>query len=207
MPIETWLAFIIASTIIISMPGPTVMMVISYAINKGKAAAFASITGVVLGDLTAITLSLAGVGALLATSSLLFSILKFAGAAYLLYLGIKLWLDNPKKLKQATLKKQESNKRIFTNVYLVTTLNPKCLLFFIAFVPQFITQSLPIMPQMIIITLSFVILGGLNATFWAIGIGKMAEKIMSPTRLKILNRIGGSFMITAAIVTAMGRKA
>ncbi|MGH1376300.1 MAG: LysE family translocator [Alphaproteobacteria bacterium] len=207
MPIETWFAFMIASAIIISIPGPTVMMVISYAINKGKAAAFASISGVILGDFTAVTLSLAGVGAILATSSLLFNILKFAGAAYLLYLGIKLWLDNPKNLKQATLKKQENNKRIFTNVYLVTTLNPKCILFFIAFVPQFMTPDLPIMPQMTIITLSFVVLGGLNATFWAIGIGKMAEKIMSPTRLKILNRIGGSFMITAGILTALGRKA
>ena len=91
MTIETWLAFAAASTVLIVIPGPTILLVVSYALGQGWRTALPMAVGVALGDFTAMTLSLLGLGALLAASATVFTILKWAGAAYLVWLGVKLW--------------------------------------------------------------------------------------------------------------------
>src|SRR5919108_3219710 len=91
MTIETWLAFAAASTVLLIIPGPTILLVISYALGRGMRTALPVAAGVALGDFTAMTLSMLGVGALLAASDMLFTALKWIGAAYLIYLGVKLW--------------------------------------------------------------------------------------------------------------------
>src|ERR1700760_1574850 len=91
MTIEIWLAFVAAAMILLVIPGPTVLLVVSHALGQGWRAALPMAAGVAFGDSTAMTLSMLVVGALLATSATLFSALKIAGAAYLIWLGIKLW--------------------------------------------------------------------------------------------------------------------
>src|SRR5215475_2530864 len=91
MTLETWLTFVAASAILLIIPGPTVLLVVSYALGQGWRAALPMAIGVALGDFTAMTLSMLGVGALLAASATLFTVLKWIGAAYLIWLGIKLW--------------------------------------------------------------------------------------------------------------------
>ena len=91
MTIESWIAFLLATAVMLAIPGPTILLVIGQSLGVGRRNALPLVAGVALGDLTAITLSLAGLGALLATSSLAFTALKWAGAAYLVYLGVKLW--------------------------------------------------------------------------------------------------------------------
>src|SRR3954470_15320985 len=91
MTFETWLAFAAASAILVLIPGPTVLLVVSYALGQGWRTALPMAIGVALGDFTAMTLSLLGVGALLAASATLFTLVKWIGAAYLVWLGVKLW--------------------------------------------------------------------------------------------------------------------
>ena len=91
MSFELWLAFAATSTIMLVIPGPTVLLVISYALGHGRRPALGIVAGVALGDLTAMTASLLGLGALLATSSEVFTLLRWLGGAYLIYLGIQLW--------------------------------------------------------------------------------------------------------------------
>ncbi|MFL5158056.1 MAG: LysE family translocator, partial [Microvirga sp.] len=91
MTLETWLAFTAASAVLLVIPGPTILLVVSYALGQGWRTALPMAIGVALGDFTAMTLSLLGLGALLAVSATLFTALKWAGAAYLIWLGIKLW--------------------------------------------------------------------------------------------------------------------
>eukprot|EP01031_Cornospumella_fuschlensis_P002726 gene2726-3409_t len=91
MTIEHWLAFAAASAIVLAIPGPTILLVTSYALGHGRKTAFATVTGVALGDLVAMTASIAGMGALLATSATAFMVLKWIGGAYLVFLGIRLW--------------------------------------------------------------------------------------------------------------------
>src|SRR5258707_12041210 len=95
MSLETWFAFVLAASVLLAIPGPTVTLVIGYALGEGRRAAWATVAGVALGDFTAMTLSLLGLGAVLAASAALFTILKIAGAAYLVYLGVRLWRGPP----------------------------------------------------------------------------------------------------------------
>src|SRR5881275_2860049 len=91
MTVETWLAFTAASAILLVIPGPTVLLVVSYALGQGWRTALPMAVGVALGDFTAMSLSLLGVGALLAASATIFTALKWIGAAYLVWLGVRLW--------------------------------------------------------------------------------------------------------------------
>jgi len=83
MQLDLWLAFVAASAILLLIPGPTVLLVISYALGEGRRSALSTVAGVTLGDLTSVTLAMAGLGALLATSTELFTALRWIGAAYL----------------------------------------------------------------------------------------------------------------------------
>src|SRR5690242_17486815 len=91
MAFDHWLAFVAASAVLLAIPGPTVLLVISYALGHGRRAAWGTVAGVTLGDFTSMTASLVGLGAVLATSATLFTALKWAGAIYLIYLGVRLW--------------------------------------------------------------------------------------------------------------------
>ena len=91
MTFETWIAFVAASAVLLVIPGPTILLVVSYALGRGWKVAAPVAVGVALGDLTAMTLSMLGVGALLAGSAALFTAVKWIGAGYLVWLGVKLW--------------------------------------------------------------------------------------------------------------------
>jgi threonine/homoserine/homoserine lactone efflux protein len=207
MPLEIWIAFALASAVLLTIPGPTVMLVVSYALGRGRDSAWATVPGVALGDLTAMTVSLAGAGAVLAASAGLFTVLKFCGAAYLVWLGIGLWRTAPEKL-QLTRGAQapKEGSRMFWNAYVVTALNPKSIVFFIAFVPQFVVADLPLLPQFAIMIATFVGLATVNTVLWVVLVGEMRRRFERPGTLKLINRIGGGFLITAGVLTALTRR-
>ncbi|WP_110649972.1 LysE family translocator [Salinicola peritrichatus] len=206
MPLDTWLAFVLASAIMLAIPGPTILLVVSHALSHGRRAAGATVGGVALGDLTAMTASMAGLGALLATSAMLFSVLKWIGAAYLIYLGIKAWrapvaLDDGEKVPDSNDDKTVS--ALFWHAYTVTTFNPKSLIFFVAFVPQFLTPHHALMPQVAIMEATFIILATLNAAFYGLLASSARERIRQPRVQRVANRIGGSVLVGAGCITAI----
>ncbi len=139
MPIELWLAFAAASAAFLAVPmGPTVMVVVGYALGQGRKTGWATVPGVTLGDFTAMTISLLGAGAVLAASATLFTLLKLVGAAYLIWLGIRLWRAEPSA--EVLAGKARGRGAMFWNAYAVTALNPQSIMFFIAFVPQFVAR-------------------------------------------------------------------
>src|SRR5437773_4445496 len=157
MPIDHWLAFAAASAILVAIPGPTVLLVISYALAHGRKTATATVLGVGLGDFTSMTASMLGLGAFLLTSAGLFTILKWIGAAYLIYLGIKLWRA-PVRAADARSADSESETRpwrVFLHAVVVTALNPKGIILFIAFLPHFLATSQPVLPPMLMVEASF----------------------------------------------------
>lgn len=206
MSLELWLAFAAASTTLLVVPGPTVMLVVSYALGKGRSSALATVPGVVLGDITAMTISLAGAGAILATSATLFTVLKLAGAAYLVWLGIQLWRAGGSLDALTELRPQADRKRMFWNAYVVTALNPKGIVFFVAFVPQFVDPAAPLLAQLAILEATFVTLAGVIVATWAALAGQMRARFARPATLRLAQRIGGSFLIGAGLLTALTRR-
>src|SRR5450755_2853389 len=113
MSIHHWLGFVAAAAVLLAIPGPTVLLVISYALGHGRRSAYATVAGVALGDFTAMTASMLGLGAMLATSAALFTVLKWVGAIYLVYLGIKLWRAPVAAMGQGESTGETSPRRIF----------------------------------------------------------------------------------------------
>lgn len=207
MELSTWLAFALASLALLLIPGPTVLLVLSYAISQGRRVALSTVAGVALGDLIAMSASLAGLGALVLASAELFLLLKWIGAVYLVYLGIKLFrsashttLDTSAETSSAPARK------VLGHAAAVTALNPKSIVFFIAFVPQFINPSASLTPQFVILIATFVGFAAINALAYALLADKLRQKIAHPSVVPFLTRMGGGFLVSMGVTTALIRR-
>lgn len=209
MPFENWIAFAAASIVMLAIPGPTILLVISYALGHGRKAGTATVAGVALGDFTAMTASMLGLGALLATSAALFTVLKWIGAAYLIYLGIKLWRAPVigGDASQGDVTGKERPMRIFLHTYIVTALNPKSIVFFVAFLPQFLVPTLPWLPQMVIFETTFLVLAIINAALYGLLASAARNTIRKPSVQRVVNRTGGSLLIGAGLLTLGWKRA
>lgn len=206
MSIEHWLAFVAASAVLLAIPGPTILLVISYALGHGRKAAPASVAGVALGDFTAMTASMLGLGVLLATSAMLFTALKWIGAFYLIYLGIRLWRASVGGAEAAAETRTRTG-RIFMHLYAVTALNPKSIVFFVAFLPQFLDASAPLLPQIVIMETTFLVLATVNALLYAVMATAARRTIRKASVQRAVNRVGGSLLVGAGVLTLAWKKA
>jgi len=148
MSLETWLAFAAASAVLLVIPGPTILTVVSYSLAHGRRANVPLVAAVTLGDSTALVLSLLGLGALLATSAFLFNLIKWAGGLYLIILGLRMLRSGASNTTLAQPAAPASTCRLFFNTYAVTATNPKGIIFFIAFLPQFLRPEADIGTQL-----------------------------------------------------------
>lgn len=208
MDIQVWLTFVAASIALLLIPGPTVLLVLSYAMSQGKRVALATVAGVALGDLIAMTASLAGLGALVLASATLFVALKWIGALYLVFLGVKML----RAASTATLGNVEdmqktSTANVFGHAAAVTALNPKSIVFFIAFAPQFIAVNSPLLPQFAILITTFVGLAALNALAYAMLADKLRAKIARPAVLAWVSRLSGTALVAMGVATAAFKRA
>lgn len=199
MNVELWLAFVAASSILLIIPGPTILTVMSYSIAHGRSAKLPLIAAVALGDSTALLFSLLGLGALLATSAVWFTAIKWIGGLYLLYMGINLIRAGATSVELTTPPAPDSKWRLFANTWLVTALNPKGIIFFVAFLPQFLNATVPITPQLWILSLTFVALATLNASAYAIFAGSAQRLLSSARARKRFNLAGGSLLSAAGL--------
>ncbi|MEQ8896368.1 MAG: LysE family translocator [Roseovarius sp.] len=206
MPFDLWLAFAAASTALLLIPGPTVLLVLSYALSQGRRVAVASATGVALGDLVAMSASLMGLGALVLASATLFTVLKWVGTVYLIYLGIKLLRSAPAGGLEEVGPAQVNGRGVFWHAAAVTALNPKSIAFFIAFVPQFVTVGQPLAPQFAILIATFVGLAAVNALAFALLADRLRQTIRKPGVITWLTRGGGVALIGMGVMTATLRR-
>lgn len=197
MHLDHWIAFVAAAVVLLAIPGPTILTVISYSASHGRRATLPLILGVALGDSTALVLSLVGLGALLSASALWFNVVKWAGGLYLLYLGIKMLRAGVSTPVAAAMPAAESLSRLFLNTYAVTALNPKGIVFFVAFLPQFLSPTAPAAPQLWILGTTFVVLAAINATLYATFASAARRMLESPRAQRRFNLVGGSLICTA----------
>ncbi|QFT91676.1 Homoserine/homoserine lactone efflux protein [Roseovarius sp. THAF9] len=207
MPLDLWLTFVAATIALLLIPGPTVLLVLSYALSQGKRVAVASATGVALGDFIAMTASLLGLGALVLASATLFTVLKWIGAAYLVYLGVKLLRSPPSTGLNHTTTGAKPAQGVFWHAAAVTALNPKSIAFFIAFVPQFVSVDRALAQQFAILIATFVGLAWLNALAYALLADRLRQTIGRPSVITWLTRGGGAALVGMGAMTAALRRA
>lgn len=202
MSIEVWLTYIVATTLILVLPGPTIILVVSQAVTHGRKSVIPLVAGVVLGDFTAMTLSLLGLGAIMSTSAVLFTFFKMIGALYLLYLGISLWRKQPQDSNSQQDRGDISGTSLFKSSFVVTALNPKTIAFFVAFLPQFVNYQAPVFGQFFSLGATFLLLALINAALYAFFASHLRHSIEKPGVRRWFNRFGGSALIGAGIFTA-----
>lgn len=201
---ELWITFALASTLILVIPGPTIILVITQSVSCGRRSVVPLVIGVLLGDFTAMTMSLLGLGAIMTTSAAVFTFFKWVGALYLFYLGFKMLKSKTAEYDDEKTygENLETSHSLFRSSFIVTALNPKSIAFFVAFLPQFISPDKPIVAQSFVLGSTFLILATINAAIYAIFASQLKEKIRRESVQRWFNRCGGSALIGAGVITA-----
>lgn len=202
MSIEVWITFVITATLILVIPGPTIIYVVGQSLTHGRKASIPLSIGVILGDAICITLSLIGLGALLSFFSVAFLIVKYLGAAYLVYLGVKMLKTNSHLKTHQVEPSNFNSKALFRDVFWVNALNPKGIIFYSAFMPQFVSTQNSISSQFILLSVTFLCLALINFTFFSLLASRASELFKSIKFTKIFNMTGGLSLICAGIYSA-----
>lgn len=169
-------AFVLVVLTLFVIPGPAVMLTLAQSISGGKRNGIFTGLGIAVGDLIHTMASVLGLSAILMTSAFAFEIVKYLGAAYLLFLGIRALIEKSKKLSVPTPEDHTVSRRSFTQAIVTEVLNPKTALFFLAFLPQFTRpEEGSIITQLLILGLTFVLLSILYTTFIAMVAGSVSQ--------------------------------
>lgn len=200
---STLAAFILAAFILIVIPGPAVLFVIARALEQGKMAGIVSVLGISLGALVHTAAAALGISALFAASALAFNVVKYLGAAYLIYLGVVTLRQKPKQT-DITIEKQ-SLWKIFRQGAMVNILNPKSALFYLAFLPQFTDPTRgEIWLQMIILGLIFVVVALISDGVYALVAGQLSDWLKNnETFKKRQKQVSGVTYIALGLVAAV----
>jgi threonine/homoserine/homoserine lactone efflux protein len=197
------LLFVTGAAILLVIPGPAVTYVVSRSIGHGRAAGLVSVMGIVVGTLFHVVAAALGLSALLASSALAFQFVKYLGAAYLIYLGVKTLRRDDAQLLEAA-NGDGRLARIFGQGVLVNLLNPKTALFFLAFLPQFVDPTLGhVTLQILQLGVLFALMGWCSDSVWAILAGTVAERIRGSVRLRRAQRnVSGGALIALGLASA-----
>ncbi|THV27338.1 LysE family translocator [Glycomyces paridis] len=205
-----FLAFVVASLVLILIPGPSVMFVIGRALAYGRRKAVLTAWGNAIGTGCAASLAAVGLGALIQESALAFAIVKYTGAAYLVFLGVKALRDR-KSLMSTPEPEDSAPRRTLATMaegFMVGLLNPKSILFFLAILPQFVnTGAGSATMQMLLLGGTFALLAGLCDTGWGLVASAARDVLRRPRPKLVLARAGGTAMIGLGIAAAAGERA
>jgi threonine/homoserine/homoserine lactone efflux protein len=196
-----WL-FSVAALALLAIPGPAVLYIVVQSAEQGRRAGLASVAGVHLGTLVHVAAATAGLSALIVASALAFSIVKYAGAAYLVFLGIRKLLEREEaqvELERDTL------RRAFVRGVVVNVLNPKTALFFLAFLPQFVDADRGrVWSQVLVLGLTFIGLGLVSDSLYALAAGSVANLLRRKRR--IMRYVSGGVYVTLGVVASLAKR-
>jgi threonine/homoserine/homoserine lactone efflux protein len=199
---SAYLFFLLAAVTVLLIPGPAVLYIVGQSIDRGRRAGLASVLGVHTGTLVHITAAAVGISSLLVASATAFSIVKYAGAAYLILLGVRRLLTKQERREDET-RGPADLRRHFRQGIVVNVLNPKAALFFLAFLPQFIDPDGHVALQIVVLGLSFLALGLVTDSAWALVAGVTAERLRRSRRFPLVERwVSGSVFIGLGVAAA-----
>lgn len=195
-------AFFVITTILIIVPGPVVTLVIATGAQRGIRPALATVLGTMAGTAVLLAGIGFGLGWLLKMSSELFEVMRWAGAAYLFYLGIQAW-----RHAADPVAKLEPRGHVFaTRGFMVAVTNPKTIAFFTAFLPQFIDPALPVGFQILVYSVTALLIAAVLDSCWAIAAGLGRAWFLKPHHNKILGRISGVVLMGGGVWLSLARR-
>jgi threonine/homoserine/homoserine lactone efflux protein len=201
------LAFVGASLVLALTPGPAVVYIVARTLAQGRACGLSSVLGVALGNFANAVGAALGLAALFAVSSTAFTVVKWAGAAYLVYLGIRMWLATPAVQDATPQAPLQPLRRVFRDGFVVALLNPKTTLFFAAFLPQFMDAHASPLMQTLALGGVFIGIACCTDLIYVLTASLVAPRLGRATRHAVWgNRLAGSSFIGLGLLTAMGTR-
>lgn len=200
------LAFALASAVLIAVPGPAVVYIVTRGLSQGRAAGLVSALGIETGALVHVAAAVLGLSAVVASSATAFAVLKYAGAVYLLVLGIQK-LRSREDVPLAELPR-ESNRRLFGQGLVVNALNPKVAVFFVAFLPQFVDpEDGSVGLQVAVLGVLFVAIAAVLDCLWACAAGTLGLRLRrSLSARRWLGRLSGGTYVALGVAAAVSRR-
>ncbi|NUQ06629.1 MAG: LysE family translocator [Anaerolineae bacterium] len=206
-PLPTLLAFIGAAFVLVVTPGPVVLYIVARSVDQGRGAGLASVLGAELGNAVHVLAAALGLSAILVSSALAFDVVKYLGAAYLIYLGVKA-LRTPVKTVEDPVFQRKSLRSIFGQGFIVAVLNPKTALFFLAFLPQFIDPaSQNAAAQILALGVVMLAMATLSDSLYALAAGALGGWMRrSPAFLKVQRLLTGFTYIFLGVSAAFASR-
>jgi len=204
--LHTILAFTGTSLLLLIIPGPAVLYIIARSTEQGRKAGMASVAGIEAGTLVHVVASAVGISALLLASATAFSILKYAGAFYLIWMGLKkICTRQPVNTAAVAAGSKQSASRIFWQGAIVNILNPKTALFFFAFLPQFVNPAKgAVTVQLVVLGLIFVMLATITDSIYALAAGSLSKWLKrQPRYLVIQHYVSGVIYVFLGVLTML----
>jgi threonine/homoserine/homoserine lactone efflux protein len=199
----TLLVFAGASAALVAVPGPAVLYIVSRSIAHGRRAGVVSMAGIESGNVVQVLAATAGLSAIVASSAIAFETVRYVGAAYLIYLGLRTLLSGAPPA-DPDAPRTRSSRRLYWQGVLVGTLNPKLALFLLAFLPQFIDPAAgPVWSQTLTLGLLFSVIATIGDGLIAIVAGTAAESVRAGLGARILPRVGGGVLVGLGVYTAL----
>ena len=199
-------AFALAALILAITPGPGIAYVVARTVAGGRSEGLASCLGTGLGGLVHVVAAALGLSLLIAQSALAFSMIKYVGAAYLVYLGVGMLVRKQRAIEVGSVQSRGA-RRAFAEGVLVETMNVKTALFFLAFLPQFTSASAPLAPQMALLGSVCVMLNTLVDVVAVMGASRLLTSSAARTsRARLLTRVSGCTMLSLGVVLALTRR-
>lgn len=207
---QTWVAYAAVVFVVIITPGPAAALCMTHAAMNGSLRTLVTIAGLLLSSLTLISLSALGLGAALAASGTLFTVIKFGGAAYLIYLGIRIWRSPPPPEVKAAATQEQTAQATGTQLlrtgYLVGLSNPKDLFFFAALFPQFVSPEHDAVSQLLLLALTWLLIAGSIMFCYAIMGYRLAAALARFGPRNLFNRLTGGALVAAGAFLALFRR-
>jgi len=200
MPLSVYLTFVGASVGLILLPGPNVALILATSLTRGVRAGLTTVVGTVLAMVVQLTLVVLGASVLLTLSAQWFEILRWVGVAYLLVLALLAWRARP----GPAVEKPVGTGRTLARGFFVSLTNPKTLLFFGAFLPQFVQPGAGAVSQLTLLAATFLVLSASLDSTWAILAARLRAIAAMPERLR--NRLGATFFLGAGVGLALARQ-
>ncbi len=198
---DLFAAFLVITAVLIVVPGPIVTLIIATGARQGVRAALVTVVGTSAGDAVLLAVIAFGLGWMVQNAGQLLVVLRWAGAAYLIWLGITAWRH------AGAVESVEASRRVnFTRGFLVALSNPKTIAFFTAFLPQFVDPALPAAPQLFVMCTVTALFAAVSNTAWAIASGMGRAWFMRPARAKLLGRMSGAVLIGGGIWLSLARR-
>ena len=206
MEITIWVSFVGTVMILAITPGPSVLLATANSIKYGKSKTVGTIAGDLTANLCQIILASIGLAAIVVSSGELFQFIKWCGVAYLIYMGISKIIAKPEIKLTSDKIEDRSFSKLFMEGFLMSAANPKAIVFFAALFPLFLNEKDPIVPQIIILAITFLIIDGLSLFIYALFAEKLKSYLENQKKVHLQNRIVGGLLVLSGIMLSMVKR-